>query len=142
MRQRAASLALLSALAAAALLGCAADKRPEAETNAPPTSHYKDEIIDTLRMLFAKNETNSVSNAMIADPVLRGTGKDAHYTVCVRYTAHGTIYNINADAERVAYFYGGHLNQLIEVTKDECSSVVYKTFPELNQVCAGTGCKR
>jgi hypothetical protein len=142
MRQQAASLALLSALAVATLLGCTPDKRPEAENNAPPASGYKDEIIATLRTVFDKNDTNSVSNAMIADPVLRGTGKDVHYTICVRYTARGTIYNLNANAERVAYFYGGHLNQLVEVTKDECSNVVYKPFPELNQVCAGIGCKK
>ena len=54
-------------------------------------------------------------------------------SVCVRYTAHGTAYNMTANAERIAYFYGGHLNQLVEATKDECGKRAYKPFPELDK---------
>jgi hypothetical protein len=139
MVRNAASLVLLSALAAA-VAACAPDKVPKVETNVLPT-HYKDEIVETLRNLFSTNETASVTGAMISDPVLRPVGKEQHYTVCVRYTAHNRAYNLSADAERIGFFYGGHLNQLIEASKEQCGNAAYKPFPELDKLCLGTGCK-
>jgi hypothetical protein len=139
MGKRTASLWLLPALAVA-LAACSQDKVMTADPNLLP-ARYKDEIIDTLRTVFDKNETQTVSNAMISDPALRPVGSEQRYAVCVRYTAHGTAYNLSANAERIAIFYGGHLNQLIEATKEQCGNAAYKPFPELNAVCLGKGCK-
>jgi hypothetical protein len=139
MGKRAASLWLLSALAVG-LAACSNDKITTVDPNLPP-ARYKDEILDTLRTVFDKNETQTVSNAMISDLALRQIGSDQRYTVCMRYTAHGT-YNVTANAERIALFYGGHLNQLIEATKEQCGNVPYKPFPELNAVCLGKGCNK
>ena len=138
MGKRAANLVLLSVFAAA-LAACSQSAPPKVDPNIVPT-RYKDEIIDALRTIFNKNETKSITNAMISDPVLRPIGSEQHYVVCVRYTAHGTVYNLTANAERIAYFYGGHLNQLVEATKEQCGSAAYKPFPELDKVCLGTGC--
>ena len=133
------SLATFAAVTAI-LSGCSSKDKGETETNVVPT-RYKQEVIETLRTsIFTKNETKTVTNAMITDPVLRGTGSDQHYSVCVRYTAHGTLYNISADAERIGFFYSGHLNQLIDAENGECKNAPYKPFPELNAVCTGTGC--
>ncbi|HZQ14951.1 MAG TPA: hypothetical protein VFB31_19260 [Pseudolabrys sp.] len=141
MSARTASLLLLSALAAAAA-GCSPDKVPTVDSNTAPTSRYKDEIIDALKKnVFEKNDTLTVSNAMISDPALQPVGGEQHYAVCVRYTAHGTVYNITGSAERIGYFFAGHLNQLIEASEGQCAKAVYKPFPELNQVCLGKGCK-
>ena len=140
MGKRAASLWLLSALVVG-LAACSQDKVTTAEPNLLPAK-YKDEIIDTLRKLFDKNETQTVTNAMISDPALRPVGSEQRYTVCVRYTAHGTAYNLSANAERIAVFYGGHLNQLVEATKEQCGNAAYKPFPELNAVCLGKGCNK
>ena len=139
MGKRAASLWLLSALVVA-LAACSQDKVMTADPNLVP-ARYKDEILDTLRTLFDKNETHTVTNAMMSDPALRPISGQQRYTVCVRYTAHGTAYNIAGDAERIGIFYGGHLNQLVEATKEQCGSAAYKPFPELNAVCLGTGCR-
>jgi hypothetical protein len=139
MGKRAASLWLLSALAVA-LAACSNDKIMTVDPNRVP-ARYKDEILDTLRTLFTKNETETVTNAMISDPALRPVGSEQRYTVCVRYTAHGTVFNLSGDAERIAVFYGGRLNQLIEATKEHCGNAAYKPFPELNAVCLGRGCK-
>jgi len=138
MAKRAVSLVLLSAFVAA-LAACAPDKTPKDESNVVPTK-YKDEIIDTLRKIFEQNDTATVTNAMISDPALRPVGGEQHYTVCIRYTAHAATYNLTANAERIAYFYGGHLNQLIEASKEQCGSAAYKPFPELEKVCLGKGC--
>ena len=139
MIRNAASLFLLSALAAA-IAACAPDKVPKVETNILPT-HYKEEIIETLRKVFESNDTTSVSNALITEPALRPVGKEQHYTVCVRYTAHSTAYHLSGTAERIAYFYGGHLNQLIEATEGQCGNAAYRPFPELDKLCLGKGCK-
>jgi hypothetical protein len=140
MSKRAASLVLLSALAIS-LAACSNDKIMEVNPNLAP-ARYKDEIIDTLRTLFENNETQTVTNAMITDPALRPVGSEQRYMVCVRYTAHGTAYNLSANAERVAVFYGGRLTQLIEATKEQCGNAAYKPFPELNAVCIGKGCDK
>ena len=140
MGKRAASLWLLSALAVA-LAACSGDKTTSVDPNLPPT-RYKDEILDTLRAVFDKNETQTVTNAMISDLALRSFGGEQRYTICVRYTAHGTAYNLTANGERIGFFYGGHLTQLIEATKEQCGNAAYKPFPELNAVCLGKGCNR
>jgi hypothetical protein len=140
MAKRAASLALLCAIGAA-IAACAPDKVPTVETNVAPTSRYKTEIVDTLRLLFEKNDTTSISNAVISDPALRSIGGEQHYISCIRYTSHYATLKMTTTTERVAYFYGGHLNQLIETTKEQCGNAAYKPFPELNEVCIGKGCK-
>jgi hypothetical protein len=139
MGKRTASLWLLSALAVA-LAACANDKIMTVDPNVSP-ARYKDEILDTLRTLFTANETQTVTNALISDLALRPVGTEQRYVVCIRYTAHGTIYDLTGNVERIAIFYGGHLNQLIEATKEQCGNAAYKPFPELNAVCLGKGCK-
>ncbi len=138
----AASLLLLCAIAAV-IAACAQDKdkASNGDPNAFPT-RYREEIIETLReQIFSKNETTSVTNAMVSDPVLRPVGTEQHYTVCVRYTAHGTAYNLTANVERIGYFYGGHLNQLVETAGGDCQKAAYKPFPDLDRACIGKGCK-
>jgi hypothetical protein len=140
MAKSAASLLLLSALAMA-LAGCWGDKASQPVANVYPKD-YKDEIIATLRKdVFSKNETTSVSDAFVSDPALQTTGNSQLYVTCVRYTAHGTAYNLAANATRIGYFYGGHLNQLVPASPDECAKAAYKPFPELDKVCIGTGCR-
>jgi hypothetical protein len=140
MAKSAAGLFLLSALAMA-LAGCWGDKTAQPVANVYPKA-YKDEIIATLRKeVFAKNETASVSDAFVSDPALQTTGNGQLYVTCVRYAAHGAGYNLTASATRIGYFYGGHLNQLVPASGDECAKAAYKPFPELDKVCAGTGCR-
>ena len=139
MSRCAASLCLLSALAMM-LAACSSDSKPENPNVFP--KDYKKEIIATLKKLFASNDTTRVSGALISDPALRPVGKDQLYTACVRYTAHGATPSEIGHAMRVAYFYGGHLNQLIEASQEQCGNAAYKPFPELEKYCVGTCCKQ
>ena len=140
MARKAASLFLLFTLAV--LLGaCPADTPPKIESNLYPKD-YKQEIVNTLKAeVFQKNDTVRVSNAVISDPALQQIGKEQHYASCVRYTAHGTVAGMTASATRVAFYYGGHLNQLVPAGQGDCAKAVYKPFPELNAMCLGKGCK-
>jgi hypothetical protein len=42
--------------------------------------------------------------------------------------------------DRVAVFYSGHLNQLVEATKEQCGNAAYKPFPELEKLCQAKKC--
>ena len=42
--------------------------------------------------------------------------------------------------DRIAYFYGGHLNQLVEATKEQCGNAAYQPFPELEKICLAVKC--
>ena len=140
MAKRAATLALLCATGAV-LAACAPDKLSAVDPNVAPTNRYKGEIVETLRALFSKNDTTSVSNAVISDPVLRSVAGEQRYVACLRYTAHYADLSMATNTERVAYFYGGHVNQLIESTKEQCGNAIYKPFAELNALCLGKGCR-
>jgi len=120
------------------LAACSSNDKAE-NPNVPPTN-YKTEIIGTLRELFVSNDTASVSNAFISDPAIRPADKEPRYTACVRYTAHGISPGAIGNAVRVAYFYGGRLNQLLPAKEGECDNVAYKPFPELDRVCLGKAC--
>ena len=80
MGKRAANLWLLSALAVG-FAACSQDKLSTVDPNLLP-ARYKDEILDTLRTVFDKNETQTVTNAMISDLALRPVGSEQRYTVC------------------------------------------------------------
>jgi hypothetical protein len=140
MAKRAASLALLCVIGAG-LAACAPDNLSAVNPNVVPTNRYKGEIVETLRALFSKNDTTSVSNAVISDPVLRSIGGEQRYVACLRYTAHYADLSMATSTERVAYFYGGHLNQLVETTKEQCGNAIYRPFAELNALCLGKACK-
>jgi len=124
-----------------ALAACSSDDKTAATNpNIPPVS-YKDEIIGTLRSFFATNDTVSVSNAFLSDPVIKTDDKGSRYTACVRYTAHGASPGQIGNAERVAYFHAGRLTQLVEAGEGQCDKAAYKPFPELNKLCLGKGCE-
>ena len=130
-------------LLALALAACSSDynKGPAVNPNLYP-SQYKAEVIATLRPMFVDNETATVSGAEISQPVLTPVGKDQRYSLCVHYTAHGTSPGDAGVSTRRGYFFGGHLNQLIPVSDDECKGVAYQPFNELNRLCLGNACAK
>jgi len=120
------------------LAACSSDDNVAAtNTNIAP-ANYRQEIVDTLQKLFISNETASVSNAFVSDPVV--TPDVSLYTACVRYTAHGATPGDIGNAERIAYFHHGRLNQLIPAEEGQCNRAAYKPFPELEKLCLGKAC--
>ena len=73
--------------------------------------------------------------------VLRQAGKEERYTVCVRANSRDPSQRYTGAKDRIAYFFGGHLNQLIDATKEQCGNAPYKPFPELEKVCLGQKCE-
>jgi hypothetical protein len=136
MRRCAACLWLVGALAMT-LAACAGSKTPEVNPNAVPTN-YKQEILDTLTNTLA--DPTNVRNAFITDPVLTPVGKDQRYTACVRFNARDSSRRYMGSTDRIAYFYAGHLNQLVDATAEQCGNAAYKPFPELEKLCLAKKC--
>ena len=123
----AARLCLLSALAAS-LVACSSDKKQAEENPNVFPANYKNEIL--LTMTNTLDDPTNIRGAYITDPFVRAAGKEERFIVCVR-----------ADfTDRVAVFYGGHLNQLVEATKEQCGNAAYKPFPELEKLCQAKKC--
>lgn len=132
-------LASALALVLALVLGaCSSDKKqPEENPNVFPAD-YKNEILTTMTTML-DNPTN-VRNAYISDPILRAAGKEERYIVCVRSDSRNINGQYAGSKDRIAIFYGGHLNQLIDATKEQCGNAAYKPFPELEHLCQAKKC--
>ena len=134
MRTKAIAICLLGL----ALAACSSDKKDaEPEPNVVPTN-YRQEILDALTS--ALDDPTNVREASIGDPELRVAGQSQRYTVCLRYNARDLSRQYAGPQVRIAYFYGGHLNQLIEATAEQCGRTVYKPFPELEKLCLASKC--
>ena len=128
-----------SLLVALALAACSGDsKKNEPEPNTLPTN-YKQEILDTLQQ--ALDDPTNVRDAFITDPVLRTAGAAQRYTVCVRYNARDLQRHYVGSKDRIGYFFGGHLNQLVDATPEQCGNAAYKPFPELEKLCFAKKCE-
>ena len=123
---------LLMVVIAAALAACTSSKEVPVDPNLFPTN-YKQEILDTLSNTLI--DPTNIRDAYITDPALTPVEKEQRYTVCVRYTARDASRQYRGSADRIAYFYGGYLNQFIEPTGGQCAKAPYKPFPELEKLC-------
>ena len=138
MMKIAASACLLSALAVG-LIGCSSSssKQPEENPNVFPAD-YKNEIL--LTMTNTLEDPTNIRGAFISEPVLRSAGKDERYVVCVRSDSRNANKNYTGSKDRIGYFYAGHLNQLVDATKEQCGNAAYKPFPELEKLCLAKKC--
>jgi hypothetical protein len=137
MATRATSLCLLSVFAWVAVGCSSSSKAPEEDPNVFP-SDYKDEILNTMTSLL--DDPTNVRSAYISDPVVSTVGKEGRYTVCVRSDSRNANKQYLGSKDRIAYFYGGHLNQLIDATREQCGNAAYKPFPELEKLCQARKC--
>lgn len=132
---------LLAPVLALALAACAANdylgKPKPVDPNVVPTN-YKNEIIGVLKSTLI--DPTNVKDAFISEPFLQPGNKDQRYTVCVRSNSRGYQREYLGSKDRIAYFYGGSLNQLIDATKEQCGNANYKPFPELEKLCLGASC--
>ncbi|MGB9055868.1 MAG: hypothetical protein WCC54_26725 [Pseudolabrys sp.] len=133
----AAKLCLLSALAAS-LLACSSDKKQAEENPNVFPSDYKNEILTTLTSTL--DDPTNIRSAYITDPFIRPAGKEERYVVCVRSDSRNVARHYTGISDRIGYFYNGHLNQLVDATKEQCGNIAYKPFPELEKLCQAKKC--
>jgi hypothetical protein len=125
-----------------ALAGCSSSwlskKEPPVDPNLFPTN-YRSEILDTMKQMLTVN--TNVRDAYISAPVLTQVGSDQRYTACVRSNSRDINGEYTGDKDRIAYFWGGHLNQLVVATPEQCANAAYKPFPELEHICQAKKCQ-
>ena len=132
-----ARLCLLFAFALTLLACSSSTKESEDNPNILP-SNYKNEILNT--MTESLDDPTNVRSASISDPALRNVGKEERYIVCVRSDSRDVNKQYTGIKDRMAIFYGGHLNQLIDATKEQCGNAAYRPFPELEKLCQAKKC--
>ena len=127
------------AIAAAALGACSStSSAPEANPNVFPTQ-YRNEIMTTLTTEL--DDPTGIRQASITDPMLRQAGQEQRYVVCMRFDSRDQQHRYLGMTERIAYFYAGHLNQLVKTTSpDQCAGAAYKPWPELEKYCLAKNC--
>ena len=133
----AAKLCLLSALAVS-LLACSSDKKQAEENPNVFPSDYKNEILTTLTSSL--DDPTNIRSAYITDPFIRPAGKEERYVVCVRSDSRNVARHYTGITDRIGYFYNGHLNKLVDATKEQCGNIAYKPFPELEKLCQAKKC--
>lgn len=125
-----------------ALAGCGSNdylgKPKEVDPNIVP-ANYKKEIVDTLKGVLI--DPTNVRDAFISEPALTAVGKDQRYAACVRLNSRGYHREYLGSKDRIAYFFGGHLNQLVDASKEQCGNAAYKPFPEVEKLCLGKSCE-
>jgi len=136
MAGRLASLCLLWAATLGAAACSSSSKAPEEPNQFPAT--YKDEILLTLTNTL--DDPTNVRDAYITEPMIRRAGNEERYIVCIRSDSRNANKHYTGSKDRIAYFYAGHLNQLVEATKDQCANAPYKPFPELERLCQAKKC--
>jgi hypothetical protein len=130
---------LLATVLAACSSGDYFGKPKDVDPNIFPTD-YKREVLNTLTPLLG--DPNNVHDALISDPALVPVGKDQRYAVCVRANTRNAAGQYAGPKDRIGYFFGGHLNQLIAATPEQCGQAAYKPFAELANYCAGESCSK
>lgn len=101
-------------------------------------ANYKQEIINVMQRTLI--DPTNVRDAFVSPPALTQVGTDQRYTACVRSNSRGYDRTYLGSKERVAYFYGGHLNQLIDAKPGQCEKAAYVPFPELEKMCLAEKC--
>jgi hypothetical protein len=129
----------LTSAFAMSLLACSSGskKEPEENPNIFP-SDYKNEILNT--MTSSLDDPTNVRSAYISEPALRPAGKEERYVVCVRSDSRDVSKRYTGVKDRIAIFYGGHITQLIDATREQCGNAAYRPFPELENLCQAKKC--
>ena len=129
------------ALLLVALAACSGSgkKNDEPDPNLFP-KNYKAELMITLQREL--DDPTNIRDAFITEPFLTQGSREQRYAVCVRSNSRNLNRDYTGIKDRIGYFYGGHLNQLIEATPEQCGKAAYKPWPELQNICfSDKGCK-
>jgi hypothetical protein len=97
---------------------------------------FKQEVLNIVPSVVS--ERRGIREAYYSDPVM--DSKINTYFSCVRFNARNAAGEYQGAKEYAAYYYDGHLNQFVIAPPDQCATVAYKPFPELERLCVGTKC--
>jgi hypothetical protein len=128
---------LLVIVAAALAAGCADTSNKLPEYNVFPKD-YKMQV--SLLLKNTLSDATNIRDAFITEPALGNGGKGPYFS-CVRFSARDANRQYKGREDRIAYFYEGQLNQMVEATPEQCAKAPYVPFPELQNLCMGKSCE-
>lgn len=127
-------------VAAFGLVMTACSNEPK-NTTVDPNLFPKDYQNEILSAVINKVEDPiNIRDAGITEPALRVASHEQRYTVCVRYNARSFGGQYTGVKESIAYFYGGTLNQLLDVNAGQCAGAPYRPWPQLETYCVAGRC--
>lgn len=128
------SIVLFAGAALGATLGGCATPDPDLNFSSDRNpqvypSNYRGDTLSFMRTYL--NNPSLVREAAISEPALRNIRGRQRYVVCLRYNARDTANRYTGATDRLAVFFEGRFDQLIEKAAEECSGATYAPFPEL-----------
>jgi hypothetical protein len=98
------------------------DQKPN--PNVYPTN-YKTDLLALIQNTHSDNMLD-VQEAYVSSPMRKQSSSEGPYFVCLRTeSSTGRKY-------QMAIFFDGQVNQIVDVTAEECGSAAYQPFPELS----------
>ena len=107
------------------------------DPNIFPTD-WQNEVINTLSSTL--DDPNGIRQASVTNPVLKAAGTEQRYVVCMRFDSRDINGRYVGLEERIAYFYAGHINQLVKAEAGQCAAAPYRPWPELEKFCLAKKC--
>lgn len=95
-------------------------------------SNYRTDTLSFMRTYL--NNPEQVREAAISEPALRTLAGRQRYVACLRYNARDTSNRYTGASDRLAVFFEGRFDQLIEKAAEMCSGAAYAPFPELERL--------
>jgi hypothetical protein len=98
--------------------------------NVYPTT-YKADILGGMHAYL--NDPTGIRDAAVSEPMLKSVGNETRYVVCVQFNGklNGTY---AGDKVFAAVFLVGHFDHFVEKAQEQCASVTYTPFPELQKL--------
>lgn len=95
-------------------------------------SNYRTDTLSFMRTYL--NNPSQVREAAISEPVLRTLGGRERYVACLRYNARDSANRYTGTSDRLAVFFEGRFDQLVEKAAELCSGATFAPFPELERL--------
>jgi hypothetical protein len=121
---------ILLALLAASCTSSGAPHSDDAGNVVP--GNYKSDLLAFLRTYL--NDPTNVREAAVTEPVLRTLGAETRYMSCLRYNARDTVGKYSGARDRLAVYYHGRFDRLVENAREQCRDATYAPFPELERL--------
>ena len=96
--------------------------------------------VDIIVMTGSLDDPNAIRQASVTEPALKAAGTEQRYVVCTRFDARDINGQYTGAQERIAYFYAGHLNQMVRANSGQCAGAPYRPWPELEKFCLAKKC--
>ena len=111
------------------LIGCSVDQKPN--PNIYPTN-YKTDLLALIQKTHS-DDMLGVQEAYVSSPMQKQSGSEGPYFVCLRTES------VKGRKDRMAIFFAGQVNQLVDATAEQCGSAAYQPFPELSALIRRLG---